>query len=307
LAALNYLHSQGLVHTAVDARHVVAVGNQIKLWSHSLHPPAGYETPADDVASLGDLLFYVLTGHPVASSESLDLSALPDPFRSVIENTSGKPPQRRWTLSQIASAINPRPFPPDTRPLTRRSPFLLRALPLWAYGALAIMLAGLGFLFLPKSVPPALSPGPATPQPATPVGINSLPPSTAERPERASPLVPPPAAEIPLPRSQPVESTATGPARELTQPGDSAPHRREVWRVIAYSYSRYADAQRQAKAIDRRWPAGRAAVFSPNGSTRPPHYVALGGLMNRDQAVRLLKIARGKGLPRDVYIQNYPR
>jgi hypothetical protein len=31
----------------------------------------------------------------------------------------------------------------------------------------------------------------------------------------------------------------------------------------------------------------------------------VGGWLNRDDAVRLLKIARGKGLPRDIYIQNY--
>jgi eukaryotic-like serine/threonine-protein kinase len=301
LAALNYLHSQGLVHTAVDARRVVAVGNQIKLWSDTIHPPAGYETAADDVASLGDLLFHVLTGHTVGSSESPDLSALPDPFRSIIENTSGKPPQRRWTLSQIADAANPRPFPPDTRPLTRRSPFLLRAMPLWGYGALAVILAGLGFLFLPKSVPPPLSTAPPSPQNAMPAGINPLSPSTPSAPGLVSPVVPSPAAGTTLPRSEPVASE--GPAPH----GDYAPHPREVWRVIAYSYSRYADAQRQAKAIDRRWPAAKATVFSPNGSSRPPHYVAVGGLMNRDQAVRLLKIARGKGLPRDLYIQNYPR
>ena len=29
--------------------------------------------------------------------------------------------------------------------------------------------------------------------------------------------------------------------------------------------------------------------------------------MTRDEAVRLLKMARGKGMPRDTYIQNYDR
>ena len=76
--------------------------------------------------------------------------------------------------------------------------------------------------------------------------------------------------------------------------------------MVAYTYSRYPDAQRKAQTINRRWPGAKAVVFSPYGSNRPPHLVALGGLMTRDQAVRLLKIARGKGLPRDVYIQNYP-
>ena len=302
IAALNYLHSQGLVHSAVDARHIVAVGNQIKLWSDTIHSPAGYETAADDVASLGDLLFHVLTGHPVGSSQSPDLPELPDPFRSIIENTSGKPPQHRWTLPQIAAVINPRPLPPDTRPLTRRSPVLLRGLPLWTYGALAVILGGLGYLFLPKSVPPAVTHAPAPPQNVTPARRGSTHPLAPAAPELASPVVPPPAAETTLPPSEPVASPA-----ELAPPGESASQRREAWRVIAYTYSRHADAERKAKAINGRWPAGKASVFSPHGASRPPHYVALGGLMNRDQAVRQLKIARGKGLPRDTYIQNYPR
>jgi eukaryotic-like serine/threonine-protein kinase len=299
LAVLNYLHSQGLVHTAIDARHVVAVGNQIKLWSDTIHPPAHSETAAEDVASLGDLLFHVLTGHTVGSSQSPDLSVVPDPFRSIIENTSRKPPQRRWTLSQIAEAVDPRPLPPETSLSPRRSPFLLRALPLWAYGALAVMLAGLGFLFLPKSVPPAVSPGPPPPQystPATvaPATVEGSRPPLSQTPELPSSVLPPPAAKPQAPTA-------------LLAPSPAEPARREAWRVVAYAYSRYADAQRKAKTVSRRWPGSKAAVFSPNGSIRPPHLVALGGVMTRDQAVRLLKTARGKGLPRDTYIRSYPR
>jgi hypothetical protein len=33
----------------------------------------------------------------------------------------------------------------------------------------------------------------------------------------------------------------------------------------------------------------------------------VGGWLTRDDAVRFLKIARGKGLPPDIYIQNYSR
>jgi hypothetical protein len=300
LAVLNYLHSQGFVHTAIDARHVVAVGNQIKLWSDTIHRPARSETPAEDVGSLGDLLFHVLTGHTVGSSQSPDLSVVPDPFRSIIENTSGEPPQRRWTLSQIAQAVDPRPRPPESSSSRHRSPFLPRALPLWAYGALAVMLAGLGFLFLPKSVPPAVSPALPPPQYSTPATVA---PATVEgsRP----PLLQTP--ELPLPVLPPLAAQPQAPAAEPAPSPAEAPHSREVWRVVAYSYSRYADAQRKAKTVSRRWPGSKAAVFSPNGSNRPPHLVALGGVMTRDQALRLLKAARGKGLPRDAYIRSYPR
>jgi eukaryotic-like serine/threonine-protein kinase len=295
LAVLNYLHSQGLVHTAIDARHVVAVGNQIKLWSDTIHPPARSETAAEDVASLGDLLFHVLTGHTAGSSQSPDLSVVPNPFRSIIENTSGKPPERRWALSQIAETIDPRPLRPESWSSPHRSPFLPRALPLWAYGALAVMLAGLGFFSLPKSVPPAVSPSPPPPQYSTPAIVKGPPPALPQTPALPSPVLPPPAAE------------PNAPAVESAPPPTEAPRSRGVWRVVAYSYSRYADAQRKVKIISRRWPESKASVFSPNGSSRPPHLVALGGLMTRDQAVRFLKTARGKGVPRDTYIRNYPR
>jgi hypothetical protein len=81
---------------------------------------------------------------------------------------------------------------------------------------------------------------------------------------------------------------------------------RPYWRVIAYTYSSFRTAERRADAINQQWPGANAEVFSPD-SGRPPFLVALGGKMNRDAAVRLLKIARGKGLPRDTYIQNYSR
>ena len=301
LAALNYLHSQDLVHTAIDARHVVAVGNQIKLWSNTLHPPTRSETAAEDVASLGDLLFHVLTGNTIGSAESPGLSQVPDPFRRIIENTSAKPPQRRWTLSQIAAAVDSRPLTPQRPTSARRSPGAPRALPLWAYAALAAILAGLGFLFLPKSVPLALFPTPPPPQHSGPASIK-VPPSSF-------PGTPPPSAETAPPISEPTppEAGPTTSAAATVPSAEAPPQPREVWRVVAYTYFRYADAQLKAKTINRRWPAGKATVFFPNGSNRPPFLVALGGLMTRDQAVRLLKIARGKGLPRDTFIQNYPR
>jgi eukaryotic-like serine/threonine-protein kinase len=47
-----------------------------------------------------------------------------------------------------------------------------------------------------------------------------------------------------------------------------------------------------------------ASVFSPKGQ-RGYYLVALGGRMTHDDAVRLQRSARGKGLPRDLYVQNY--
>jgi hypothetical protein len=77
--------------------------------------------------------------------------------------------------------------------------------------------------------------------------------------------------------------------------------------VIVYTYAGALSAEKKAQSIHARWPDVQAEVFAPNGPGRPPYLVALGGRMTRDEAVRLLKIARGKGMPRDIYIQNYAR
>jgi hypothetical protein len=77
--------------------------------------------------------------------------------------------------------------------------------------------------------------------------------------------------------------------------------------VIVYTYAGAPAAEKKARSIHAKWPAAEAQVFAPNGSGRPPYLVALGGRMTRDEAVRLLKVARGKGMPRDIYIQNYTR
>lgn len=159
--------------------------------------------------------------------------------------------------------VPPSPVPaPDRASLRPRRPF-----PLWVYGALAVMLGTLGYVFLPKSAPP-LPP--------------SRPPAPSQTAQPTRPTVPP------VPQ----------------EPSTSAT--REYWRVIAYTYSSHQMAQRRVDQVNQKWPDANAEVFTPN-SGRSPYLVALGGRMNRDAAVRLLKIARGKGLPRDIYIQNYSR
>lgn len=318
LAALRYVHSQGLIHAAVDARHIVAVGNQIKLSSDTIRPLTLSETLHEDVASLGALLVHILTGRTVESDNPPDISAISDPFLSIIHNTLPGPSKRRWTLSDIAEAIDPQPSarapqsidpqpvpcppestgaPPAPRPpqsldvqpvqaapqfLAPHSPLRLRGFPLWAYGALGAMLGVLSWLFLPKSAPPAVTAGPPR----------------AEAAVSALAVIPP----SPPPQEVTSESPVASPPAAL-----SAPQPRDVWRVVAGTYSRYEDAERRAQTINQRWPESNAAVFAPNDGNRPPYLVTLGPVMNRDQAVRLLKIGRGKGLPRDTYIQNYPR
>jgi hypothetical protein len=268
LEALRYIHSQGLVHTSVDPGHVVAMGNQIKLSSDTLCEPSRSATTTDDVRSLGALVYRLLTGRPIEPGISPDLSSIPDPLRAIVSHSLDHDPNRRWTLAQIAEALRPAPqpqaapapLPPPLKPVAPPSSF-----PIWAYMAIATLVAVLVYVFAPRA---------PTPEPAAALPTPS--PSVAQ-PRAAEPPAPP---------------KFVG---------------REYWRVIVYTYAGAAAAEKKAQSIHAKWPGVEAEVFAPNGSGRPPYLVALGGRMTRDEAVRLLKIARGKGMPRDTYIQNYSR
>lgn len=223
--ALLYLHGHGFVHGAIDAGHVVAVGNQIKLLSDTVRRASSEHTMAEDWRRL-ELLVPRTTVEPAV----LQVQA-PAPPAPVCE----LPPPPRFTL------------------------------PAWAIGTIAAAVVAGGFWFLPKAAPPAPKSSPqSVPRPVAVV----------------KPLPPPP------------------------QPQNETVNHAE-WRVIAYTYSNHAAAERRAAAITEKWPGARVDVFQPKSHS--PYLVALGGWMTRDDAVRLLKIARGKGLPRDTYIQNYTR
>jgi eukaryotic-like serine/threonine-protein kinase len=226
--ALLYLHGHGFVHGAIDAGHVVAVGNQIKLSSDTVRRASREDTLAEDWRRL-ELL---VPGTTAQSAPAIATAAqAPAPFAPIHE----LPPPPRFTL------------------------------PAWAIGAIAGAVVAGGFWFLPKGAP--LAP-------------KSYPQSVPRPVAAVKPLPPAP---------QPQTQTVTLPE----------------WRVIAYTYSSYQAAARRAAAIAEKWPDAAAEVFRPKSHS--PYLVALGGWMTRDDAVRLLKIAHGKGLPRDTYIQNYSR
>jgi hypothetical protein len=269
LEALRYIHSQGLVHTSVDPGHVVAMGNQIKLSSDTLCEPSRSATTTDDVRSLGSLIYRLLTGQPIEPGKAPNFSSIPDPLRAIVSHSLEHDPNRRWTLAQIAEALRPAPEP-QAIPVPSPAPLLKPAAPSSSFPKWAyVAIAVLVAVLVFVFAPKA-----PTPQPAA-----SLP-------------APSPAVAQPTP----VEA----PAPPKSSNG-------EYWRVIVYTYAGAPAAEKKARSIHAKWPAAEAEVFAPNGSGRPPYLVVLGGRMTRDEAVRLLKVARGKGMPRDIYIQNYTR
>ena len=114
------------------------------------------------------------------------------------------------------------------------------------------------------------------------------------------------------PVSLPVETIAPPPVPHATAP--AAPVRSvpkpsplesgKIWRVIAFTYRLREPAAAKARQLNQNHPGLNAAVFSPK-SRKGYYLVSLGGRMTRDDAARLQRSARAKGLPRDLYVQNY--
>jgi len=307
LDALRYLHAQGLVHGSVDASNVVAVGNAIKLSTDNLcEPDSGRFSYAADIGALGALLHRVLTGHEFNAAD-----AMTGPFAAIIRNTAGAEPADRWRIPEILAALPPAPvvegpvIQPPVEPVPLPPP--VEALPA-----------------VPLPAPPPVEALPAAPLPAPPPVLQARP-TPVRLPFWAWPVslaaiagsifwvlhtpgpktMPAPAAPVYAPASAPTPAKPVAP-QPRTEPVEStAPHERAVWRVIAYTYNAWPDAEKQALAINNRWPELKAEVFAPKGANHPPYLVTVGGRMNRLEAARVLQEARSRGMPRDTFMLNF--
>jgi hypothetical protein len=325
VAALQALHTHNLIHEHLEPANVLATGDLIKLRSDCVREvPSGEEADRDaaalraqDVHDLALVLLQALTLRSV-----LPATPLPAPFDAIIRNgTSGT-----WGLAEISAALTPpaapasRPAAPASRPAapapapapkppTPTQSTLPKTVPapsfapnvsdrlirpvedlpsrargLWIAGGVGILLL-LVLLWHHFSAAPVAAPSSSAPPPAraTPAPAPAPAPASATEP-KAKPAT----AET---SANPAPAPATG--------------TRSHWRVVAFTFNHQDQAQKKADELATRYASLHPGVFSPSGHA--PYLVTLGGPMPRDQATALRNQARAAGLPRDTYIQNYPR
>ncbi len=126
LDVLSYIQTHGLVHNRLRPGNIMAVSDQLKISSDGLHKageaekksqaPALYDapetstgvTPASDIWSLGMTLVEILTQRPLlwdGRGEPVVPEAVPAPFRNIACHCLRQDPQRRWTITEIAAAL----------------------------------------------------------------------------------------------------------------------------------------------------------------------------------------------------------
>ncbi len=264
---LRYLHTQGLAPAALDAGQVVAVGDSIKLATDSLREPAG--------------------GDAGQAQDEWQLAQLAASLRSGAERTRSDSEQ----MPQITAEPMAKPLEPW--PTTATHP--RKPVPRWIYFAVSALLLLIAWLNLGRRAGPDKHPLP-TPAPKIVAGP---PPRPVFREPESAPAAQSRASQSKAGQSNVGQSKVT--QSNVTQ-GKLAGA--AMWRVIAYTYTSRAAAEKKVRAINAEWPDLRPHVFVP-GRGNGMYLVALGGRMTRQEALNFQKLARGKGLPKDIYVQNY--
>jgi len=319
--ALCALHDRGLIHGEINAAHVVAVGETVKLRTDCVRPCILHPDDAVDCQKLiqrdiHDLATLILRALTLETMLKPGLK-LPAPFDKIVVNgISGA-----WGLAEISAALTP---PAAPRPAAETTPQAVAAatarvenaasaaapvqasptatdplhyqrriqnstvrvhphMKLWiALGAVAVVILGVLIRGISSS-PHGTQAAEATPATQTTHQAVTRPSvPTAATPAHAALATP----------------MAPGP-----QTAAAANHLQPGWYVVAYTFNRVGDAAKRATAIAERYPGFHPQVITPNGSK--PYLVALAGPVTRPDAESIQRRARQSGLPRDTFVRNY--
>ncbi len=370
IAALQFLHSRGFVHSALSPSTVFAVGDVVKLCGepvlriNTANGPSAITasyiapesedanvTPAADIWCLGATILETLTRQQYEGDRVDATRNLPTPLDRIIGRCLERDVQLRPTLMELGAmlrgehvampakaqaaaaaagsfgaaptpAARPVPFavpnppkPLEVKPQAQRRiigepvpppppidiPFQAVAAPrrrmaarpsmkVWIYAIVGALVV-LAVIWLAHPKTNRGRPAPVSPQ--TALSVPKAPPasSAASSPAWQSHVLGP-------------ETSTAATANHVPPPAHQALTDQKVWRVVAYTFNRESDAQKQSQLVATKHPGLNPTVFSPGGRGGP-YMVVLGAPMTRTEAVHFRQRARSQGMPRDTYIQNY--
>jgi TonB family protein len=214
LDTLRYLHGQGLVHGHIKPSNILALDDQLKLSSDTLcrvgesrataEKPDAYTAPeaatgaiaaSRDVWALGATLVEALTQRvpedtqPTGQADPTVPDTLPEPFLDIARHCLRRDPQRRWTVVEISTRLNPPAAPPAPAAPT-------------------------------QAIPTPVKPAPGVAAPAVPAATKSGP---AGAPTKPAAFVDP--LSVPLSPVPPPPATTRQALQNQNLPGQSAPTR----------------------------------------------------------------------------------
>ena len=174
LPALSCLHEQGLVHGAVDAYHVFAVEETVKLAIDDVRESESAEARAQDMRQLGDLLRRLRAPEPLNE----ELVAIVDAAMAAYERPAPVPAPAVPPVERAA------PLAGQPAPSGSKAP-----VPRWIFAGIAVLL--LAILWLnwrrkPEAAPFVPAPVVVTPAPSAPVARHPAT-AAASRPATAGP------------------------------------------------------------------------------------------------------------------------